>query len=687
MRNRKSVWGLGVGVTAAAAAAAALSFASADSPSAVPTTTPIKHVVVLFDENESFDHYFGTYPQAANPAGEPAFTALPGTPSPNGLNKTLLTANPNAFNPARLDRTQALTCSENHAYGPEQQAADLGLMDQFVQKTGSSAAGCAADKSTVMNYFDGNTVTALWNYAQHFAMSDNSWTSQFGPSTPGALSLVSGQTHGTITPGAAADGSQDVPLTTVAGSVGNGTVIGDPDPAFDDCSGSNTVGMQASNKNIGDLMSARGVTWGWFQGGFKPTSVDGSGKATCGSSHQNIGGATATDYSPHHSPFQYYRSTSNPHHLPPTSVADIGTNADQANHNYDLSDFDDALAAGNLPAVSFLKAPQYEDGHPGYSDPLDEQRFLVDEINKVSASPDWSSTAIVIAYDDSDGWYDHVMPPIVRASADAGLDAISGTGKCGNTPASLPSDFQNDRCGLGTRIPMLVISPYAKRNYVDSSLTEQASVTQFIEDNWNLGRLGGQSADAAAGTMTNMFDFSGNAVRSPAVQLDDTTGQITSGETLPAGPAGPQGPAGQNGNDGKDGATGPAGPSGPAGPAGPSGPVGPAGPTGAKGATGPRGPAGTVGKISCTGKLGSHNTVTVSCKTAHAATVKTALRARLLVSGKTVATKAATLKPKGRNATFKMTTKKKLKRGKYSLSLSIAQPNVPATAQKGTIKL
>jgi phospholipase C len=158
-----------------------------------PSTTPIKHLVVIFGENESFDHYFGTYPNAANPAGEPRFEAAADTPPVNGLNDTLLNANPNAANPKRLDRSQAVTCSQNHAYGPEQQAFDQGLMDKFVEFT---AGGGCSDKSIVMDYYDGNTVTGLWNLAQHFSLNDNSYSTGFGPSTVGAVNLVSGNTHG-----------------------------------------------------------------------------------------------------------------------------------------------------------------------------------------------------------------------------------------------------------------------------------------------------------------------------------------------------------------------------------------------------------------------------------------------------------------------------------------------------------
>src|SRR5262245_37580431 len=221
----------------------------------------VQHVVVIYQENVSFDHYFATYPHAANPPGEPAFHARPGTPSVNGLNTPLLHANPNSTPPFRLDRSQNVTCDQNHDYMPEQQAFDHGLMDKFVEFAGTGSGKVFpndpnspnCDARTVMGYYDGNTVTALWNYAQHFAMSDNSFSTQFGPSTPGALNLISGQAHGATPP--------DVPDETVAG-----TVIGDPRPGFDDCSSGVKITMTGTN--VGDLLNAKNVTWGWFQGGF-----------------------------------------------------------------------------------------------------------------------------------------------------------------------------------------------------------------------------------------------------------------------------------------------------------------------------------------------------------------------------------------------------------------------------------
>ena len=350
-----------------AGAATVAASAHPDHDAGVATATPIKHLVVIFQENVSFDHYFATYPNAANPPGEPAFHAQPGTPTVNGLNESLMAPNnPNSTQPFRLGRNQAETCDQDHTYKDEQAAFDGGLMDQFVETVGRGAGTCpdyGKGKGLVMGYYDGNTTTALWNYAQRFAMSDNSYNTTFGPSTPGALNLVSGQTHGFA--------------TTSSNVTANQTVIGDPQPTGDKCdTRDTTTSVDPKNKNVGDLLNAKGITWGWFQGGFRD----------CTASHTNVGGQTSLDYIPHHEPFQYYASTANPQHLPPTSVSKIGHD-DQANHQYDSSDFFAALDAGNLPAVSFLKAPAYQDGHAGYSDPLDEQNFVVSTINRLQRSP------------------------------------------------------------------------------------------------------------------------------------------------------------------------------------------------------------------------------------------------------------------------------------------------------------
>jgi phospholipase C len=407
-------------------------------------------------------------------------------------------------------------------------------MDKFVQFTNVSS--CSAPNygapGLVMDYYDGNTVTGLWNYAQHYAMSDNNWDTTFGPSTPGALNLISGQTGASyaIDPTTGAKVQNDTGAVSPLNSDGLGTVYGDPDPAYDDCSdGSHTRTSPlavVTGKNIGDLLNAKGITWGWFQGGFAPTGTNGAGFAVCGAASKNIGGASITDYSPHHEPFQYYKSTANPKHLPPSNEAAIG-HTDQANHQYDLSDFYTTLKDGNMPAVSYLKAAEYQDGHPGYSDPLDEQNFLVTTINKIEKSRFWPSTAIVVTYDDSDGWYDHQRPVIVNGS-NTSLDAAI----CTSAPMVLGS-FP-DRCGFSQRLPMLVISPWTRQDHVSHRLTNTVSVLKFIEDNWLAGkRIGSGSYDAISTSLGGwspggVLDFFARPHFRPVI-LDPGTGQVVSG--------------------------------------------------------------------------------------------------------------------------------------------------------------
>jgi phospholipase C len=434
-----------------------------------------------------------------------------------------------------------------------------------------------------MNYYDGNTVTGLWNYAKQFAMSDNSFGSTFGPSSPGAVNLISGTTAGVgfSINGAATNGD------TVPDGKGGSTLIEDPQPYYDDCSTRDAVSL--TGKNVGDNLNAAGLSWGWFQGGFRPTTTfatatggtqptstftpdqfkgkfavkPASDQGLCNAVHPvgaAVGGTGGTvpgssnygnkdDYIPHHEPFQYYAATANPHHLPPASLSAIGTDTqtitsgtpqfNTANHQYDTSDFDALVGAishgylspDHLPAVSFLKAPGYQDGHAGYSDPIDEQQFVANEINALQHTPDWSSTAVVIAYDDSDGWYDHVYSGIHNPSNTSTLvnapgpqDFLTGTGLCGDTSTQTPLAGVNGRCGYGPRLPLLVVSPWAKHNFIDHTLTDQSSILKFVEDNWKLPKIDG-SFDAIAGTLNHLFDFHDRHGENGKLYLDPVTGQ------------------------------------------------------------------------------------------------------------------------------------------------------------------
>jgi phospholipase C len=367
--------GFAVGATVASASAAPTTTSSVTAPAGSlfvrpHTATPIKHLVVIFDENVSFDHYFGTYPNAANTDGNP-FHAKHGTPSVNGLTPALLNHNPNLGNPQRLTPAEALTCDQGHGYTQEQKAFDNGKMDQFVQNTQGS--GCTL-ANEVMDYYDGNTVTALWNYA----MSDNNYNTNFGPSTPGALNVISGfdgasravnRTTGVTEPD---PGTVSAPLN----AAGLGTIYGDLDPYYDQCSDGN---------------------------------------------HTN------------------------------------------------------------------------------------------------------NNPAIVVTYDDSDGWYDHQASKIVNGS-----DTAQDTALCATAAITLGS--YPDRCGYGPRLPLLVISPWTRDNYVSHNLTDQSSVVKFIEDNWLHGkRIGSGSYDAVAGSLDapgGVLDFHTVPHLFPVI-LNPNTGEVT----------------------------------------------------------------------------------------------------------------------------------------------------------------
>jgi phospholipase C len=596
-----------------------------------PTQTPIKHVVVIFQENVSFDHYFGTYPDATNNDGEP-FHAARSTPAVDGLLPAtssslpsslqhatdLLATNPNLDLPLRLDSNPTglpgdaggqLTCDQDHDYSDEQQSFDGGKMDNFVQATGTGSGtspfGAPCSAATVMDYYDGNTVTGLWNYAQHYAMSDNSYGTTFGPSSPGAINLASGDTGNVdtshISNGAGALTS--IPASFIATATspdadltpdgdGGYSLTSDAQPYYDDCSTRDAVAMAGTN--IGDELNAAGVSWGWFEGGFRPSTsyqaaladvgatgqsdatfipdqfksyfatasnrpANSSNETLCSSVHPvgvQLGGTGQwgykDDYIPHHDPFQYYASTANPHHLTvPTGANGLDTLAglseighdtqsyvdgtpqfNTPNHQYDTSDFDQLVQAitdrqlppSALPGVSFIKAPGYEDGHAAYSDPADEQAFLARTINELMASPDWSSTAVFINYDDSDGWYDHafsgvenpslsVADNLTNTSLSVGTNGTSG--QCGPAPQiGQPLGGEQGRCGFGPRLPMLVISPYSRRNYVDHNLSDQSSIINFVEYNWKLAGIPGSVDQLLATNGTDLsegvpFDLAG----------------------------------------------------------------------------------------------------------------------------------------------------------------------------------
>ena len=381
-----------------------------------------------------------------------------------------------------------------------------------------------------MDYYDGNTVTALWNYAQHYSLNDNSFGTQFGPSTPGALNLISGTTYGATAVNSKTGKKVNPPdAPTSVGSPntkGVGTDVQRPDPAYDDCSDSNhtSTGNLAAlqGKNIGDLLNSKGITWGWFQGGFAPTGTA-NGYAVCGAIARQRGRHLAprtTARTTTRSPTTSRRRTRST--CRPSSPRLIGE-TDQANHNYDLSAFGTALkdgqpARGELPEGGGvpgrprrLLGPAGRADVPDHRDQRDRAVPGVERARR-SSSPTTTPTAGTTT----------VSSPIVERLARRTL----GRADLHATPTSTwPT--ATDRCGYGPRLPLLVISPYSKRNYVDNTLTDQSSITKFIEDNWRLGRIGDGSDDAIAGSLNNMFNFEQWPDTKPLI-LDTKTGAVVS---------------------------------------------------------------------------------------------------------------------------------------------------------------
>jgi phospholipase C len=455
-------------------------------------------------------------------------------------------------------------------------------------------------------------VQGYWNYAQHFALNDNFYGTTYGPTTLGHVNLISGNTHGVVgttqtgvtvyalntTTGAGiaevvtVAGSNTDPISTAGAGTpaGGGTEVGDLRPLGDDCaSGSASTSVWgtygSSGRNVGDLLNSAGVSWGWFGGGFRPTvpytasvqppasaanaAVPGNA-AVCASLHEAADGTVKVDYAGTQEPFQLYTSTQNLHHLAPASPAEIG-HAGIANHQYDVMDLFSVnsisgatsqtytitgLAPGVvLPAVTFIKPPTSMTGHAQYSNPLLEQQFVTQIINALMQSSYWPNMAIIIAYDDSDGWYDHVTPPLVNPSQTAtgaatessdGLTGNSSVTVSGATITEVPSGTCGvaasgavmGRCGYGPRLPFLLISPFSKINFVDHTLIDQSAILRFIEDNWSLGRINstptpisqGGSFDQVAGSLLNMFNFTTrHSLQAPGLQLNPVTGVVVAG--------------------------------------------------------------------------------------------------------------------------------------------------------------
>ncbi len=483
------------------AIAAALAACSTNSPGLDDgLQNKVQHIVVIYGENRSFDNLYGNFPGANGLSKATAasmtqvdrdgsvLAKLPPTwrgmtanvaqsATLNLRNRAFRIDDPSGFNQPPSVKTRDLV----HRFYNNQMQIDGGKNDKFAAWT--DAGGLT------MGYYDGSGLP-VYKLAQRYTLADNFFMGAFGGSflnhfwlvcacTPvypdaanspakGRISAVNadGVTL-TLAPDSPASALQGPPryvndnaLTPDGYAVntmqppyqpsGNVPAAGG-DPRFANPRNSSTLPPQTA-KTIGDTLSAKGVSWAWYSGAWNEATRD----------RRVIYNGTVPDFQPHHQPFNYFAR------FAPGTL-------DRSEHLRDYTDLEAAIASGKLPAVAFYKPEGDLNEHPGYADVMSGDRHIADVVAKIQASPLWSSTVIIITYDENGGFWDHVPPP------------------------------RGDRWGPGTRIPAVIVSPFAKKGYVDSTYYDTTSILKLITRRFALDPLPGVRAEA--GDLTKALEF------------------------------------------------------------------------------------------------------------------------------------------------------------------------------------
>lgn len=429
------------------------------SPSAAQTERrpPIDHVIVIFLENHSFDNLYGLFPGAEGLAqAGPTATQVDLSGNPYDVLPRVRDSNTRLFaiddrfpdlTNAPFDIGQFVSLDERtgdlvHRFYQEQLQIDRGMMDKFAAY--SDAGGL------VMGYYDGSQLP-LWSYAQQYTLADHFFHAAFGGSMLNHRWLVCACTP--VFPNAP---------DSIRAKVGpDGELLQDGAVSFDDYVINNLESANSPHSpttptdqlvppqtapHIGDRLDQKGISWKWYSGGWKDA----------------MGGHASYYYSYVVEPFVYFQD-----------LAD-GTDAKAAHLQGELDFFSD-LAAHTLPNVVFLKPIGPDDEHPGEGGVMSGDRHAASLIRAIQDSPYWGSSAIIVTYDENGGFWDHVPPPRV------------------------------DRWGPGTRVPAIIISPYARRGYVDHTVYDTTSILRFIEWLWDLEPLG--TRDATANNLAAAFTF------------------------------------------------------------------------------------------------------------------------------------------------------------------------------------
>ncbi|MCA1646210.1 MAG: acid phosphatase [Chloroflexi bacterium] len=448
-------------ILASAVMAATLALGNSTLLQAQPSgLQKINHIVVIYQENWSFDGLYPHFPgangidQAGATVQQVEKDGKPYTTLPQPLNTTFSPVVPDARFPADLPvapfdassyvAANQLTGDALHRYYQEQYQIDGGKMDKFV--AWSDAAGL------VMSYYDATNMPE-GKLAQQFTMLDNLFHGAFGGSFLNHQFLIC----------ACAPTWPDAPASIVAQVDSNGFMIKDGQVTPDGFAINTSYTLNSPHPatvtdrslllpaqtapTIGDRLNDQSVSWAWYSGGWNNAVL----------------GHPDPLFQFHQQPFAYYANYGD------------GTQG-RADHLKDEQDFYADVASGNLPAVTFIKALGPDNEHPGYATLLNGQQHVADLVSTIQNSPYWNDAAIIITYDEHGGRWDHVAPPVI------------------------------DKWGPGLRVPTIVISPFARKGYVDHTQYDTTSILRLIENRWNLPPLAAR--DAATADLSNAFDFS-----------------------------------------------------------------------------------------------------------------------------------------------------------------------------------
>ncbi len=462
----------------------------------------VKHLVVIYAENHSFDNMYGLFPGAngisrATPAqytqldhdGKPLKELI--TFGRDGKPDPAFPRMPNR--PFRIDAPPVnrppttLVPSPIHDYFYNQEQINGGRNNMFAAM--SNVGGW------VMGHYDGSQLK-VWQWAKDYTLADNFFQGAFGgsylnhqwlicactpefanapasmrvrldasgklekkPGSPsaneGMAQIYSSGLGGQVTPDGRSVNTSQPPYQPSGVAPAPDGPLALANPRGGSKIGSADLGEPVPPQTaatIGDRLSAKGVSWAWFAGAWNAAVVDGMQPAGVPRKviYQRHEGSP--NFQPHHQPFNYY-------------VRFAPGTADRAQHLRDGDEFMAAIAAGKLPSVSFYKPPGRLNQHPSYTDIVSGDEHIAEVLGKLRASPQWNDMLVVVTYDENGGYWDHVPPP-------------SGPG-------------WGDRWGPGTRIPTLLVGPMVKRGHIDSTPYDTTSILKFITQRFDLEPLPG----------------------------------------------------------------------------------------------------------------------------------------------------------------------------------------------------